>query len=58
MSNKWGEKNSTKTDDFEAFFRESLVNLSEGQGRIMILQDVAGLKEKSNLTSRPWTTSQ
>ena len=53
MSNKRGEKNSTKTDDFEAFFRESLVKLSEGQGRIMILHDVAGLKEKSNLTSRP-----
>ena len=53
MSNKRGEKNSTKTDDFEAFFGETLVKLSEGQGRIMILQDVAGLKEKSNLTSRP-----
>ena len=53
MSNKRGEKNSTKKGDFKAFVRESLVKLSEGQGRIMILHDVAGLKEKSNLTSRP-----
>ena len=45
MSNKRGkQKNSTYTDDFEAFVRESLVKLSEGQDRI--LHDVAALKGK------------
>ena len=48
MSNKRGkQKNYTDTDDFEAFFRESLVKLSEGQDRI--LHDVAALKGKVQL---------
>ena len=48
MSNKRGkQKNSTYTDDFEAFVRESLVKLSEGQDRI--LHDVATLKGKVQL---------
>lgn len=38
------KKNSTDTDHFEAFVRESLVKLSEGQDRI--LHDVAALKGK------------
>ena len=38
------KKNSTDTDDFEAFVRESLVKLSESQDRI--LHDVAALKGK------------
>ena len=48
MSNKRGKpKNYTDTDDFEAFVRESLVKLSEGQDRI--LHDVATLKGKVQL---------
>ena len=48
MSNKRGkQKNSTDTDGFEAFVRESLVKLSEGQDRI--LHDVAILKGKVQL---------
>ena len=48
MSNKRGkQKNYTDTDDFEAFVRESLVKLSEGQDRI--LHDVATLKGKVQL---------
>ena len=48
MSNKKGkQKNYTDTDDFEAFVRESLVKLSEGQDRI--LHDVATLKGKVQL---------
>ena len=48
MSNKRGkQKNSTYTDDFEAFVRESLLKLSEGQDRI--LHDVATLKGKVQL---------
>ena len=48
MSNKRGkQKNYTDTDDFEAFVRESLVKLSEGQDRI--LRDVATLKGKVQL---------
>ena len=45
MSNKKGkQKNYTDTDDFEAFVRESLVKLSEGQDSF--LHDVATLKGK------------
>ena len=48
MSYKGGkQKNYTDTDDFEAFVRESLVKLREGQERI--LHDVATLKEKVQL---------
>ena len=48
MSNKKGkQKNYIDTDDFEAFVRESLVKLSEGQDRI--LHDVATLKGKVQL---------
>ena len=48
MSNKRGkQKSSTDTDDFEAFVRESLVKLREGQDRI--LHDAATLKGKVQL---------
>ena len=48
MSNKRGkQKKYTDTDDSEAFVRESLVKLSEGQDRI--LHDVATLKGKVQL---------
>ena len=57
MSNKRGkQKNFTYTDDFEAFVRESLVKLSEGQDRI--LHDVATLKGKIQLNESSLPTAK
>ena len=47
LTREGNKKNPTYTDDFEAFVRESLVKLSEGQDRI--LHDVATLKGKVQL---------
>ena len=44
MSTKRGKKNDPTEEDFEAFVRESLARLCEGQGKI--IQDISNLKAK------------